>query len=141
VISCIKSERKRGVFGLNNVATKAAVFVLSLIALGACNAQDTVGLQERQLSDGSGKVIYDCRPLDGTDAANALSKAHALFEAKFYPQFRANRAQTKKLLSEKTLTQSDIAEINQKAKALEGRAAAETAALGCTFRELSLKHR
>jgi hypothetical protein len=118
---------------------KITLVSLPLWPLAACGASEASWPYAMALSDGAGTAYYDCQPLEGTEADLALAKSHALFESKHYPQFRAQRAQTLQTLSERTLTQADIAKINKKANALTARAAADTAALGCTYKDLTVK--
>ncbi|MBI1492971.1 hypothetical protein [Halocynthiibacter styelae] len=86
------------------------------------------------LSDGTGTLVYDCRPLDGDAATNALQAVHRLMERTYYARVRAFDEESQRLYEAGNLTQEQIAERNAQIYQLKDQVARETAALGCEFK-------
>ncbi|MGH1452497.1 MAG: hypothetical protein ACRBBV_04955 [Paracoccaceae bacterium] len=122
---------------MKTINLKFAFGALCCVALTACSepkaARETGVALTRELSDGAGTIMYNCRPLTGARADEALTKAQALFEEKHYPKFRANWVAVKKMTSERKITMPDFYAVKRRTDALKRRAAKDTAPFGCTF--------
>lgn len=112
---------------------KLTLSFFALASLGAC-MQGPGWTHGQPLPDGSGAIVYDCRPLEGEAATAALHKSHSLYVSKYHKQNMAYQRKLEQLQKQGGLTQEQIVEVNEETYARKAAVRDATAALGCEMK-------